>query len=269
MRLTHLTTVAFATALAFSFSGCNMIEDDLCSSPSGDILTETVVVDEFTSINVVTIGTVYLQEGTEQEIRVEGEQEILDRMEFSVVNGELIIDLYTCFQGSYTFNLYITIPEGRALEGVSASGYADLETTMPIEVAENFTIDILGFGEVIFEAKNENESLSLDIEDGGTAEIQFMTNTMEVNNSSSREAEISGTTTTLDASISDAGELNAFELEADSATIIASGSGDAEVTITGDDLEVDISGSGSVYYKGMPSNIQSRISGAGELIDAN
>lgn len=269
MKLAHLKTAAFATALAVTFSGCNLIGDGVCSNPSGDVLSETVIVDEFFSIDAVTIGNVFVSEGTTQEIRVEGEQQILDLMDIQVVDGELKIDLNACFQGSFTYNVYVTIPSGRQLEGVQVSGAADLETTTPIEVADNFSMNLFGAGGVIFEGKNSIDQLDLDIKGDAAANITLTSNSMDLDIDDSGEVEFTGETQALNASVSDAGELKGFKLEAGSASLSVSGSANAEVTITGDDLEVDISDAGTVSYKGTPANIQSRISGAGELIDAN
>ena len=94
-------------------------------------------------------------------------------------------------------------------------------------------------------------------------------NELQVDINGAGNATLVGRTKSLIATVDGSGNLNAFDLPADAARLDISGSGDAEVTISGNDLDVEISGAGSVYYKGTPSNIQSRISGAGELIDAN
>ncbi len=64
---------------------------------------------------------------------------------------------------------------------------------------------------------------------------------------------------------SGSGNLSAFGVTVNDAEISVSGSGDAQTTCTGS-LNVNISGSGTIYYKGNPQNVNSNVSGSGKLI---
>ena len=69
----------------------------------------------------------------------------------------------------------------------------------------------------------------------------------------------------VDYQSSGSGNLGAFGLTAKHAAIAISGSGNASITAT-ESLDVHISGSGTVYYKGNPEEVNSEISGSGKLI---
>lgn len=66
-------------------------------------------------------------------------------------------------------------------------------------------------------------------------------------------------------SISGSGDVKCFPLLSENVKINISGSGNVETHVTGN-LDVTISGSGTVYYKGNPSKVTNNISGSGKLI---
>ncbi len=74
-----------------------------------------------------------------------------------------------------------------------------------------------------------------------------------------------GSTQTLNTRIEGSGNIEAFGLVATDAKTITSGSGDTQIGIT-NNLDVNISGSGSVYYKGSPAKVTTNISGSGKVI---
>jgi len=71
----------------------------------------------------------------------------------------------------------------------------------------------------------------------------------------------------LSISLIGVGQVDAYDLEVGSCTIISSGVGDCKVNVR-DELNVTITGVGSIYYKGNPS-INQNVTGIGQLIDDN
>ena len=63
------------------------------------------------------------------------------------------------------------------------------------------------------------------------------------------------------------GDFLGFQMTAESCEVDITGSGDCEITASGN-LDVVIEGSGSVYYKGDPS-LQVDITGSGSVVNAN
>ena len=68
----------------------------------------------------------------------------------------------------------------------------------------------------------------------------------------------------MTAAISGSGSVKAAGLETDSASISIAGSGAADVWAT-KELEIDISGSGNIRYKGQPVIKSQSISGSGRV----
>ena len=71
----------------------------------------------------------------------------------------------------------------------------------------------------------------------------------------------------LDISLMGSCSFKGFNLSALSCQVDITGSGNCEVTVN-TRLDVDIDGSGSVFYKGTPS-IKDHISGSGRVVDSN
>lgn len=64
--------------------------------------------------------------------------------------------------------------------------------------------------------------------------------------------------------IDGSGNINSFGLVAKEATVHVAGSGDSKLTVT-NLLDVIISGSGSVQYKGNPQSVNTKINGSGRV----
>ena len=92
-------------------------------------------------------------------------------------------------------------------------------------------------------------------------------NDLEIRLSGAGNINVCGTAESLVVDISGAGNFQGFGMVAQNVNASVSGAGNMRVTAE-QALDVTISGSGSIYYKGNPQ-INSNISGAGRLIDAN
>jgi hypothetical protein len=82
--------------------------------------------------------------------------------------------------------------------------------------------------------------------------------------SGSGKIEASGSAQSIKASISGSGRVNASNLEVDKCTVRISGSGDVEIHVKSE-LDANISGSGTVSYKGNPSHVNGHSSGSGKV----
>lgn len=129
--------------------------------------------------------------------------------------------------------------------------YRDYNLTVDIEIPELEKLGIEGSGEIdVYAFPNMTQ---LDVTIDGSGEVSIMDAIENVSE--------------LDISITGSGEYNGYLLKTDTCTIHLNGSGDCK-TYVNDLLDVTISGSGVVKYKGSPT-IQSNISGSGEILDAN
>ncbi|MDG1775503.1 MAG: DUF2807 domain-containing protein, partial [Flavobacteriaceae bacterium] len=68
----------------------------------------------------------------------------------------------------------------------------------------------------------------------------------------------------FNATVSGSGDVNAYGVVAQDATVTVSGSADVTLTVKGT-LNAKVSGSGDIQYKGNPKKVASKVSGSGDV----
>lgn len=203
-------------------------------------------VREFEGISLRVPGTLYLEQGNNQEVEIEANQSTLDEIITEVENGKLIIRFPTTRFFWRNFNpgrivIHVTVPE---INSLAISGSGDIIAQDKIET-RNLDLSISGSGDIKLdnlEAVNIKSSISgsgdINIEGGKTAE-NFTVN------------------------ISGSGSVNALDFSANQVEIKIAGSGDTSIEAI-EELEIRVAGSGDVYYRGNP-DINSSVAGSGNI----
>jgi hypothetical protein len=106
---------------------------------------------------------------------------------------------------------------------------------------------------------------TIEIDGSGDVTSSVVGDTLTIAISGSGDVTVSGTADSLAIEIDGSGEVDADDLEVTDATVEISGSGDAELHVTGS-LRVDISGSGSVSHRG-GAEVDADISGSGDVTE--
>lgn len=245
---------------------------------------ESRKVDTFTKIAFRVPGKLYLKQGAEQKVELEGSKEILSKIETTVSGGRLSIGRENDNWKMWDWDnddkivVYITVKD---LEGVSVSGSGDLMGEGKFKT-NDLSLNVSGSGSLQLEAETGN--LNADVSGSGNLKFTGSCRDFEskvsgsgkvtVDLSSALNAEVGisgsgkiiakGNAKEIKAQVSGSGEVLAAELQVDSCEIRISGSGDVEVNVK-NSLDATISGSGSVSYKGNPSQVNSHSSGSGKV----
>lgn len=243
MNRSFLLSAVALFILAFSASSCT--EDVLCVNGRGAVVERTLELASFDGIKVPGHANVYIQKGDSQSVRVRSQENILDAIDFTVSGDKLIIDLDGCYY-SYDLDVYITLD--RPLSEISVTGSADVTGDGTIPASPELSIDVSGSG-----------SVNLDLD---AANITS-------NITGSGDISLSGKAENHQLKISGSGDLQAFDLVTESTTLNMTGAASSEIRVEGGLLDVSISGSGTVYYKGNPGSVNTKITGSGRLIDSN
>ena len=244
----QLQWMLFASVITLTASSCfvNINDEDgffgSCIDGAGPIVTRELTVAPFEGIELPISGDVFLTQGPEQKVIVEGKDNIIDEIELDVQNGIWKIEFNRCVRDIDLLRVFITVPDLTRIR-VSGSGDVVSENTFVIQDLE---IDIPGSG---------NVDLSLDADD------------LDIDIPGSGRLTLEGLADETKYRISGSGDVHAFNLECRVADISVPGSGDLEVFVT-ELLKVCISGSGDVFYRGDPA-LDISISGSGDVIDAN
>ncbi len=244
---------------------------------------ETRNVGSFTKVNFGFPGKCYITQGKAFNVELEGDPKVLEKVKTKVEGGRLSIASEDKWNWSWGKDdeiiAYVTLPE---VEGLSVSGSGDLETRTAISARE-LTLRVSGSGNM--QAKvNVSGDLEADVSGSGDLEVTGtcqgfdsdvsgsgnVNSTVVINGnasfgvSGSGKVTAAGTAPEVKISISGSGKVLASELEATKATVRISGSGDVEIGVK-DDLDVTISGSGSVRYRGNPEKVNSHAAGSGSV----
>jgi hypothetical protein len=248
---------------------------------------ETRNVGTFTKVSFRFPGKLILKQGSPQSVVLEGDKETLSKIETDVEGNKLVIGRegkwgwgdWSWGREDHRITAYVTVKD---IEGLSVSGSGELVTEGKI-TSRKLDLSVSGSGQLHVDATVENEletsvsgsgrlevsgsCRSFDASVSGSGRIVTSTNITgraEVSVSGSGKVEASGKANEIEAHISGSGKILAANLEVDKCEVRISGSGDVEINVKSD-LDANISGSGSVTYKGNPTHVNSHASGSGHV----
>ena len=180
-----------------------------------------------------------VRQGPRQEVRVEGQQNIIDLIRLEVDSGEWDIRTRGCIKHHERMVYYVTLPEIRS-------------------------VALDGSGDIIGEGIFVSPEVEFEVTGSGSITAEVEAQAVEVEVTGSGDVVVAGASDLLDIGITGSGECDAYGLSADEVQVDVEGSGNAYVHAL-DLLRINIKGSGDVYYSGDPV-IHSSISGSGKLI---
>jgi hypothetical protein len=219
------------------FSCC---DDYPCIKGAGPVESRELFLPPINSFSYNGSGNVFVQKGEEQRITVEAQGNILDLLEIDVHGGHWDIDFDKCIKNMSEMKIYITLPE---VEYVALSGSGRIEGFTENEIFDEFAVSLSGSGQI---------------------ELDAFAPTIRADLTGSGRIILNGEAGHEIIRISGSGKYRGYDMEVNSADINISGSGDAEVSVE-EYLDVDIQGSGNVFYYGNPQ-VTSKVTGSGKVI---
>jgi hypothetical protein len=108
----------------------------------------------------------------------------------------------------------------------------------------------------------------MSVSSAGSIDIKLEAGEVEVDASSSGEAELQGKVRFLRIDVSSAGEVDAYDLEAEKVSVNASSAGTAKVNAV-KELEAEASSAGSIRYRGNPARSITNASSGGSVKKSN
>jgi hypothetical protein len=243
-------------------------------------------VSNFTKLSFRTSGKLYLKQGNTNSVELEGDPEILEKIETEVENGKLSIGRkhedswfnWRDWNDDEKIVAYVTMKD---IEGVYVSGAGDVIAETKI-VGADMELKVSGSGNLTAEidAKDVDANVSgsgdlnltgkmrsLNSGISGSGKIMFngnVTDFVDTSISGSGRFEASGSAREIKSTISGSGRVNAADLIVDRCHVRISGSGSVQVNVK-TSIDASISGSGTLSYKGNPSQVNSHSSGSGRV----
>lgn len=213
-----------------------------CEKGSDQLATEKRTVGTFSGIELDIPGKVVIRKGNDDNIILEGDDNLLPQIRTFVSEGKLFIstDNKVCLNPKRGIIVYVSIALAKSL-------------------------NINGSGQI--ESLDSLSATSIALNINGSGNIRLGLNAKQINAQINGSGNIVlwGVGESSYFGISGSGTINAFNLLSRDVKVNIDGSGDAQVNVQ-ENLSIDIGGSGGVRYKGSPKSIITNISGSGRVI---
>jgi len=230
-----------AIGIAFLLSACDFVGGERVSG-SGNVTTQERSITGFSSVQSSGFFDVYLSPGASQSVRVEADDNLHSYIETRLNGSELEIDT----------------KEGYRLD-------TDKDIKIYITSSEFNKVHLSGSGNIISQSQiTGNDKIDLSVSGSGNIKVDLRAPSIDAHMSGSGDINLSGEAKRFEGSLSGSGNIRAMDLKTEETTIRISGSGSADVYAS-TKLDVRVTGSGDVRYKGGVQQVTSNITGSGSV----
>lgn len=219
------------------------------TQPSASTITRQLPLAAAERLDISAFADVTVREGQPQQVEVTGPAYLLDQLQADVRNGVLRVrspgarfSWLRPWCPTERLKIRLTLP---ALTQLRLAGAGDFTGLTPL-TAPALAVALTGAYQVTLAVRNTRTSVA--ISGAGTVTV-------------------SGTTTAQDVRISGAGRYYAFELKSADTAASISGTGTADVRAT-NSLTAQVSGIGTIRYRGQPATVAGRVSGLGKVAES-
>jgi hypothetical protein len=217
---------------------------------SGQVVEESRSVGGITDVELAMQGTLQIELGESESLRIEAEDNLLEYIETDVFGGTLTIrnSSGVTLLNTEPIRYYLMVT---SLDSIVASSSGDI--VGPGFETDRFSVAVHSSGNVTL-GPLVCDSLDVEVSSSGGVEVESLeAATIDVQISSSGNVLIGrGSVGIQEVRISSSGEYDAAALASREARVHLTSSGGATLRVQ-DRLTADLSSSGSVFYYGSPS----------------
>ncbi len=206
---------------------------------SGKVVTQEREAGYFNAVKVSTAIDLILTQGNSESITVEADDNLHEYIVTEIKNNTLHIYTEANIRDAREMNVYVTMKDIEEISATSA-------------------------GDVVGKSVITSDALHLSTSSAGDIHLEVDVQKLSCRITSAGDMTLSGTTDELEANLSSAGDLNAYDLTSRTASISASSSGDAHITVT-EKLRARASSAGNITFKGDPAEVDGHASSAGHI----
>jgi len=242
MKNLIILAIGLATALPCAFSQNTNVTFDL---------------DPFDRFEVTLNATVEVSEGARQSVTITGPELLIHEINTNIQDGNWDIkypDGKSQDRGSFQINIVVT-----SLKSLAVSGNAKIRAKGQFSRVSRRNIAISGTGAITFAGDADHTQIALS--GSGYLDIEANGDLISCALSGSGDIDLNGTTKDLKVVTSGSGNVGGNRLKTNNCKIIMSGSSIVTAHIV-DKVEMTVSGSGRLDYKGNP-RIHQKNSGGG------
>jgi hypothetical protein len=211
---------------------------------NGTITTNTRKEGNFKSVSAAGSFDVYFSQDSENEIKIEADENLMKYIITEVENGTLKIKTRNGInlRPTQDIKVYIT---SQQYEDITLAGSGNMQAQTKLSSTNRIKFSIAGSGDI-------------NVPDIDAPKV-------EVHIAGSGKVGCAGTTKDSEIHVAGSGDVDLKGLKAENAEIHIAGSGNVWVYASMK-LEVHVAGGGDIHYYGNPTDIQSKMAGSGNLI---
>jgi hypothetical protein len=258
-RLTILLLTLIIVALALSACG---IGDVKTVRGSGDVVEETREVSGVSGVNLATIGTLVIEVGDTESLRIEAEENLVEYLETEVRGGRLRIGTQgkVNLRNTKPVNYFLTVTD---LDTIEISSVGNIEA--PDLEASQFSISIGSTGKLEM-GDLEVDKLTVNISSSGDVTMgDLSADTLDVDIDSTGNLNIAGgEVKSQNVTIDSSGKYTAQDLASEEADVRLNSTGSATIWVR-DQLKAILRSSGDLRYRGDPT-VDATTNSTGEVI---
>lgn len=213
---------------------------------NGNVRTEDRQVSDFKNVEVDGAAKILVSQGDHSGVKIETDENLLQYMEVNQEGDRIHIHERKGYNLRPTngIRVYVTSP---VFHSIDASGACDILGQTKITNPESLEMHVSGAGDI----KMDIDAPQLSAEVTGSGSVYLKGQTKEVS---------------LD--LTGAAHAHCYDLLSENTKVDISGAGDAEVYASVK-LDAQVSGAGSVKYKGNATDVNQHVSGAGSVKKAD
>lgn len=251
----------------------------------GEMITQKFDVGSFDEIDFDGVGNVDVIPSTTFAVDVEAQENIMKIVEVKKVGSVLKIGLKPGYSVSGKTKIHYTV-YANGIVGLKNTGSGSMKVKDGA-LGENLNVKNTGSGDIDFissalikkmdisgtgsgnvEGVFTSENVIMKNTGSGNFKLNFNSETVDLKNTGSGKITLVGSAITFEPTITGSGDIYAYDFPSTNAIVKTTGSGNATINVSSS-LNVSISGSGDVRYKGNPTDVNISITGSGKVIKIN
>ncbi len=229
--------------LFLAFLACSFIANAQKIKGNGNMTTITRSTSDYDGIKCAGSFDYILVAGTEGNITIEGEENLLEYIVTEVKGGNLIVKTEN--------NVNLRISKGKTIK-----------ITIPFKDINN--VSLAGSGDLWNEDKITSTNLDVALAGSGDVVLNVEASSIVGKLAGSGDLTLKGNTNELEAKVAGSGDFHGFNLQSNHTNVAVAGSGDAEV-VSNISLKARVAGSGDIEYRGNPKTEDTKVAGSGSI----
>ena len=213
---------------------------------NGNYVTVERSVGDYDEVAVAGFFDVELVAGEEGELKVYGEENLLEHI-ITEVKGD---------------RLKIKTEKGYNLKPSSWKKGKGIKITVPIKDID--AVYLSGSGDVYGDVTINSDVFDTSVSGSGDITLKVKASKVEASVAGSGDLRLSGTTDEFDAKVAGSGDIHAFDLSSNYTEVSVAGSGDARVNAS-EEIKARVAGSGDIRFSGNPKKQDTKTSGSGDI----